>query len=391
MVTRSEIEEGLKILDDYIKDNYVKGKELPKNANIEILINSLRRNIYGNSNFELFENPMEILSGVYEKLIGYTQIMRYDKDGKSNFEKENEYIKLITKEKMEETNKKVNPDKDFLQNLKVKQESIKRQPEPEKILVISDLHGDINKWEAIKSIMKQSPNTKITILGDAMDRGEYGVEILLEIEELSKKGKIEYLPGNHDIFTYNYLVGNGTVKSDALKQMLGNGGEETLSHLQGLTVDQKFDLVQWLGNLPIQAKKQIGDSEYCLSHAVFDEKLYRADKDFNLKEAYNIRENYSSEQMADENNEAYARFKNCMWYREQDERTHFSPLALPQNGIMIIGHTPSKEGIRLEQIGNKKAICVDCGRGATLNGAEIDEKGIITKNISNSRDDDNIR
>ena len=48
-----------------------------------------------------------------------------------------------------------------------------------------------------------------------MDRGEFGPEILLQIKELSDKGVVQYLPGNHDIFAYNYVKMRNAPSSQA--------------------------------------------------------------------------------------------------------------------------------------------------------------------------------
>ena len=58
-------------------------------------------------------------------------------------------------------------------------------------IVISDLHGDFEHWSKIRFELNKNPNLKVTILGDAMDRGEFGPEILLQIKELSDKGVVQ--------------------------------------------------------------------------------------------------------------------------------------------------------------------------------------------------------
>ena len=65
----------------------------------------------------------------------------------------------------------------------------------------------MDRWEFVKQMMKQNPNLNVIILGDAMDRGSYGVEMLLQIKELSDVGRVRYVPGNHDEFAYDFLRG----------------------------------------------------------------------------------------------------------------------------------------------------------------------------------------
>lgn len=268
----------------------------------------------------------------------------------------------------------------FKEKIKAEQTKLKTpvvrdaQPTPEHI-VISDLHGNINHWNTIKEELKKNPKLKVTILGDAMDRGEFGPEILLQIKELCDKGSVQYLPGNHDIFAYNYLkmkeAPNSQPFTMAKAHLEHNGGKTTMEKLdnfQELVAKELAngnikkhttlsELADWLGNQPIQIKLMEKDYLYYLSHAVFDEKLYSYDKNFNLSKALSL------ELHGGKNSEIYRRFLNCMWYRADDTRTHFYDLSLPQNGVSIVGHTPQKH-INLQHIQNRPVIIVDTGNGA---------------------------
>lgn len=248
------------------------------------------------------------------------------------------------------------------------------QPIPEHI-VISDLHGNINHWNMIKEELKKNPKLKVTILGDAMDRGEFGPEILLQIKELCDKGSVQYLPGNHDIFAYNYLKMKEAPTSQpftmAKAHLEHNGGKATMEKLdnfQELVAKELAngnikkhttlaELADWLGNQPIQKKVTENNNLYNLSHAVFDEKLYAYDKNFNLSKALSLELN------GGKNSEMYRRFLNCMWYRADDTRTHFYDLVLPRSGISVVGHTPQKE-VNLQHIQNRPVIVVDTGNGS---------------------------
>ena len=75
---------------------------------------------------------------------------------------------------------------------------------PKDLYVVSDFHGNIEGYN--KAVTKLMAGNRIIILGDAMDRGEYGMEILEGIKNLNKSGyDIEYIPGNHDEFLYKCL------------------------------------------------------------------------------------------------------------------------------------------------------------------------------------------
>lgn len=268
----------------------------------------------------------------------------------------------------------------FKEEIKTEQAKLKKpvvsnaQSTPEHI-IISDLHGNINHWNTIKEELEKKPKLKVTILGDAMDRGEFGPEILLQIKELSDKGVVQYLPGNHDIFAYNYVKMRNAPSSQAFtmakSHLERNGGKSTMRKLDnfpevvakaiaGKQIEKSIslqELIDWLGNQPIQKKVTENNNLYNLSHAVFDEKLYAYDKNFNLSKALSLELN------GGKNSEMYRRFLNCMWYRADDTRTHFYDLALPRSGISVVGHTPQKE-VNLQHIQNRPVIVVDTGNGS---------------------------
>lgn len=245
-------------------------------------------------------------------------------------------------------------------------------------IVIGDIHGDMQKWMCVKDAMRKNPNIELIILGDAMDRGNYGLEILLQIKELCDKGKAVYLPGNHDEFAYNYLKTKGTKYEDseaaqgAKANWEGNGGAVTMQSFENFDyiirrevengrlskTIKKEELVDWLGNCPIQKKVKSEKINYALGHAMFDEKLYNEDPGFSLKKALML-------ELAGKNDINLKRFNNCMWYREGEDYTHFTDLSLPSNSVILVGHTRQNK-INLGSLGNdpnKPILYIDCGKG----------------------------
>jgi len=76
-----------------------------------------------------------------------------------------------------------------------------------KVLFIGDIHGDFDTIIKIKNIMKDYD--KVVFLGDYVDRGRYGYEVLKEILEsyLKEKDKIVLLKGNHENLLMNKFYG----------------------------------------------------------------------------------------------------------------------------------------------------------------------------------------
>ena len=264
--------------------------------------------------------------------------------------------------------------------------SIKNEPKinKEEIIVVSDLHSRMDRFEFVKSHLRKNPKSKFIILGDATDRGEYGLEMLMEIKELSDKGRVEYLPGNHDIFAYNYVRSKAnkdeSIYKEAKWNLEHNGGLTTMEKLDNFekTVQNakneglihkditKNELMNWLGTRRIQLATRQNNINYALAHAVFDAKLYNYDSKFNLEKAYNLRINGKNQEILD-------RFDNCMWYREKEEETHHSPITKIRDYVMVVGHT-SQRNINMNTVGKKEQmplIYVDTGKAKGLEGYNL--------------------
>ena len=65
----------------------------------------------------------------------------------------------------------------------------------------SDIHGMRGSYE--DALKKLNEDDILYVLGDATDRGDEGIEIILDIlsraEDTEKKQKVEYIIGNHDL------------------------------------------------------------------------------------------------------------------------------------------------------------------------------------------------
>ena len=205
----------------------------------------------------------------------------------------------------------------------------------ESFVAISDLHS--NK-EAMKKIYKYiDEGYKVVILGDVTDRGPYGdgtdgLDMLLEIKELSDSGKVIYIPGNHDELLYGYAISrNDDVAYSYANTISYNGGTATLADINRLREEEphKFrKLINWLGNLPIQRVYEVDGQKYCFAHALFNQKIYDTNPLFSLSDFYNLKDyNYNS------------RYAQIFWFRKYEDDYRKDELP-SKDSIMIIGHTP---------------------------------------------------
>ena len=257
-------------------------------------------------------------------------------------------------------------------------------------IVVSDLHGNIKKWNEIKKFLKYSPNTKFFILGDAMDRGDDGLKILREIKKYSDEGKVKYLPGNHDMFAY-YMMKNTTriTRDWGEFNLRMNGGNETVAQLKEFQLrcrnkqpNEFEELAYWLGNQPMQMKVNINGNRYALAHAIFDDEIYQWDPQFNLEKALMF-------ELAN-NTYIYNKYQNIMSYRIDDIDTQKAPLVLPRGCSIIVGHT-HQDRINMKRIQSTPVIYIDTGldeknfAGLNLNGGFVQYLNHERKNPKQSQ------
>ena len=259
------------------------------------------------------------------------------------------------------------------------------KPTPE-LIVVSDLHGNLKKWQCVKKRMQKNPAMHLIILGDAMDRGDYGLEILLQIRELCLNGRATYIPGNHDEFAYDYLSTDTDHKRNSQTHTLAkrnwesNGGKITMDKFakfdkivtQEINNDNlkkavtKDQLIEWLGNCPLQIKVTEGNIPYAIAHAMFQNSLYEKNPKFCLGDALKLKlENPSNPLLADA--------RNVLWYRENNPSTHFADISWPTGSTVIVGHTP-QHNINLQHLkcnAFQPVIYLDCGNGPFLEGYSL--------------------
>lgn len=132
------------------------------------------------------------------------------------------------------------------------------------VWVTADLHGNYILWEQIKAFLKEDDT--LIFLGDAIDRGDRGFEIFME---LLNDERVCYLRGNHEeMMADAYLL--QSEKGEFLKHWYKNGGKATKANIDslGLDWDTKKALLHKVYQLPLWAQytNESGDT-FILSHA----------------------------------------------------------------------------------------------------------------------------
>lgn len=195
-----------------------------------------------------------------------------------------------------------------------------------KTYVVADIHGMAERFHALLQQVPILEEDTLYILGDVIDRGPDGVELLREIR--THRNWV-LLMGNHEKMCVQTLGPGNVYGAKAL--WLGNGGTSTYTDLNFLcSAQEKAELIAYMAALPEQLRIAVGGRDYLLVHAAPG-----STSDVRL----------------------WARPDSIDWEN-----------ALPHGVTAIIGHTPTQflsgrkeKPMRIWH--DSRYLCIDCGCG----------------------------
>lgn len=128
-----------------------------------------------------------------------------------------------------------------------------------KILVISDIHGNLNAIESISAVCEEAD--MVFCLGDMVNYGPYPAECIKRIQDLTDK----VVRGNHD-----NAIGRGLDCGCSLKyKELSDAGKAFTDSV--LTIREK----SYLANLPLTLNIEVNGKRFLLSHGSPSGDIYK--------------------------------------------------------------------------------------------------------------------
>lgn len=155
---------------------------------------------------------------------------------------------------------------------------------------LSDIHGHLDEFNQMLDLINFDPlKDHLYILGDAMDKGNNSIELLLKIISMVKEGSVTYLLGNHDHMMFDYLrkEREGIPSTYQRGIWFLNTGDKTYCQYNSLTEEEKTEIYDFLKDLPVVIPSvKIADKEFYLVHSFpnFDikETITMKDTGYNL-------------------------------------------------------------------------------------------------------------
>ena len=142
--------------------------------------------------------------------------------------------------------------------------------------VMSDIHGDYEKYKAMLEKIGFGEEDTLYIVGDVLDRGEAGLKILLDLS-----GRFNVIPllGNHELLaakllpflmrevTEDSLDDFSAERIAALQDWMLDGGAATINEFKKLTPSERETAVEFLSEFSLAEEVEINGKTFLMVHA----------------------------------------------------------------------------------------------------------------------------
>ncbi len=202
--------------------------------------------------------------------------------------------------------------------------------------VISDIHGNYQKFKSILSQINLRESDILYVLGDLLDYGDESMEL---IADLSLRLNVYCVAGEHDFLAARMLKGFSAMlesgsapDADFIAEMTAwvqDGGQSTLDAFRELSADQREGIIEYLEDLFLFEEVEVDGTRYVMVHAGIAD--YSPDSDL---------EDYQPEDFFSESLDA--------------------AYPLIDGATVIVGHVPTASG-KIER--GEGSIFLDCGAG----------------------------
>ena len=223
--------------------------------------------------------------------------------------------------------------------------------------VISDIHGNYEKYCELLDCIDLKDEDVLYVLGDVIDRGEQGIRIL---QDMMFRINVVPIIGNHDLIGWQclkWLTQEITEESidnmdDQMLQIIEewckSGGQTTINEVMVLPKEEREEILEYLEEFRAYEEVCVGKNTFLLVHGGFEYDTFDAQRSL---------DDYDLEEL--------------VWTRMKLDEEYFP------DKYIVFGHTPTchlwaeERGVSLEEILREenchrifkkgKLIGIDCG------------------------------
>ncbi len=137
------------------------------------------------------------------------------------------------------------------------------------VYAVSDLHGQYRTFLKGLETIGFSDSDTLYVVGDAIDRGEGGIQILKYIKD---HDNMDLIIGNHEFLMMNSVEADGSSGCngrDADLWLYFNGGIPTYNEYGRLKQEARKELMDWLHDRVLIKPLELGGRKICLTHSFY--------------------------------------------------------------------------------------------------------------------------
>lgn len=136
--------------------------------------------------------------------------------------------------------------------------------------VMSDIHGQLDAYKQMLELIQFSSSDKLFIVGDVIDRGKYGIEIL---QHIMAQDNMTLIRGNHEQLMLDGLTG---IDLDSrMIWTLGVGGLATFDRFDKLSEKEQTEIYQYIDNTPLDLWVDVDGDTYHMVHASVSDDVHK--------------------------------------------------------------------------------------------------------------------
>lgn len=153
--------------------------------------------------------------------------------------------------------------------------------------VLSNIHGNYEKFKELLAKISFKDTDVMYILGDLVDYGEGSIEL---INDISMRYNVLPILGEHDLRAYKLLSALDKMLRDGdmpepeilseMTEWISEGGQKTMEDFKALDEEMREGVLDYLSDMSLYEEIEINGKEYLLVHAGiadFDEDLMLED------------------------------------------------------------------------------------------------------------------